>query len=198
MKTLMIFAHLIFACLAIGTLIVQDYKLLMLREEEIKKSDLISIENTAKIMSLALGLLWLSGLALVLNGYLSAPEQYILNEKLWAKIIVVMVLTLNGVVLHFYCFKVLKEGTVLLMLPTFKTTILIMTGVTSTVSWLFAVYLGIARPWNYTKSLSDIMIIYGLLWFIPFLLGNVFLTLDKIRLYIKMCKNPDEETTIRN
>lgn len=54
MKILIVYFHLISACLAIGTLIIQDYKFLMLRTEKLKAEDLLGLENTAKVMTFTL------------------------------------------------------------------------------------------------------------------------------------------------
>jgi hypothetical protein len=108
--------------------------------------------------------LWISGLTLVLLGYLDNPQQYLMNEKLWAKFTVVSVLTLNGIALHYFSFPRVTSRKGLLGLPTFEQILVTLTGALSSVSWLFACYLGIARPWNYTVDYSFIMFIYtGLL-----------------------------------
>jgi hypothetical protein len=112
-------------------------------------------------MFIALVLLWISGLTLVLLGYLENPQQYLMNEKLWAKFTVVSVLTLNGIALHYYSFPRVTSRRGLLGLPTFEQILVVLTGALSTTSWLFACYLGIARPWNYTVDFSFVMFIYS-------------------------------------
>ncbi len=84
-----------------------------------------------------------------------------MNEKLWAKFTVVSVLTLNGIALHYYSFPRVTSRRGLLGLPTFEQILVVLTGALSTTSWLFACYLGIARPWNYTVDFSFVMFIYS-------------------------------------
>jgi uncharacterized membrane protein len=105
--------------------------------------------------------LWISGLALVLLGYLENPQQYLMNQKLWAKFTVVSVLTLNGIALHYFSFPRVTSRRGLLGLPTFEQILVALTGALSSVSWLFACYLGIARPWNHTVDYSFVMFIYS-------------------------------------
>jgi hypothetical protein len=49
-------------------------------------------------------------------------------------------------------------------IPGHEQILVALTGAISSTSWLFACYLGIARPWNYTVDYAYIMFIYiGLL-----------------------------------
>lgn len=110
-------------------------------------------------MFIALIVLWISWLSLVLLGYLDNPAQYLMNEKLWAKFTVVSALTLNGIALHYFSFPRITCMCGFLLVPGFEQILVVLTGVISSVSWLFACYLGIACPWNYTVGYSDIILI---------------------------------------
>jgi hypothetical protein len=70
-------------------------------------------------------------------------------------------LTLNGIALHYFSFPRVTSRRGLLGLPTFEQILVVLTGALSSVSWLFACYLGIARPWNYTVEFSFVMFIYS-------------------------------------
>ncbi len=63
--------------------------------------------------------------------------------------------------LHYYSFPRVTSRRGLLGLPTFEQILVVLTGALSTTSWLFACYLGIARPWNYTVDFSFVMFIYS-------------------------------------
>ena len=161
MKTLIVYAHLLAACVAIGILLIQDLALAKSKGSPLSATAIKDLTKSAEIMFIALILLWISGLSLVLIGYLDNPEQYLMNEKLWAKFTVVSVLTLNRIALHYFSFPRVTSRKGLLGLPTFEQILVTLTGALSSVSWLFACYLGIARPWNYTVDYNYIMFIYS-------------------------------------
>lgn len=56
-------------------------------------------EFLSKIVSLGLAILWISGIALIWHNLALHPE-YLTNQKLWAKIAIVIMLTFNGVLIH--------------------------------------------------------------------------------------------------
>jgi hypothetical protein len=164
MKTLIIYVHLIAACVAVGILLIQDLALVKARGSTLSFHGIHELKQAAKTIFMSLIVLWISGLALVLIGYLENPSQYLMNQKLWAKLSVVAILTLNGIVLHYFSFPRVVSHRGILGLGNIEKTLVVLSGSTSTVSWLFACYLGIARPWNYTVEYSFVMLVYlGLL-----------------------------------
>ncbi|MEN0035461.1 MAG: DUF2214 domain-containing protein [Cellvibrio sp.] len=164
MKTLIVYAHLLAACVAVGLLLIQDLALAKTRGKVLSALAKKELTKAADIMFIALIALWITGLALVLQGYMENPQQYLMNEKLWAKFTVVAVLTLNGVALHYYSFPHVTCARGFISVPRHEQILVALTGAISSTSWLFACYLGIARPWNYTADYSYIMFIYiGLL-----------------------------------
>jgi len=164
MKTLIVYVHLISACIAVGILLIQDLSLAKTRGKALMPSEIDELKRAATTISRALVVLWISGLTLVLMGYLDNPREYLLNEKLWAKFAVVVVLTLNGFILHNFSFPRVVSNRGILGLGNIEKTLVALTGSTSTISWLFACYLGIARPWNYTVDFGYVMFVYlGLL-----------------------------------
>ncbi|HSC67417.1 MAG TPA: DUF2214 domain-containing protein [Cellvibrio sp.] len=160
-KTLIVYAHLLAACVAIGILLIQDLALAKSKGSALSATAIRELTKSAEIMFIALVVLWISGLSLVLLGYLENPQQYLMNEKLWAKFTVVSVLTLNGIALHYFSFPRVTSRRGLLGLPTFEQILVALTGALSSVSWLFACYLGIARNWNYTVDYHFVMFIYS-------------------------------------
>lgn len=160
MKTLIVYVHLIAACVAVGILLMQDLALAKTRGNTLSAQAIDELQRAARTISLALVALWVSGLMLVVIGYFDNPEAYLLNEKLWAKFTVVIILTINGVALHHFSFpRVVSKGGIL-GLGNIEKTLVIFTGVVSSISWLFACYLGIARPWNHTVDYGFVMFVY--------------------------------------
>ncbi len=171
-KTLIVYAHLLAACVAVGILLIQDLALAKSKGSALSATAIKDLTKSAEIMFIALVVLWISGLTLVLLGYLENPQQYLMNEKLWAKFTVVSVLTLNGIALHYFSFPRVTSRKGLLGLPTFEQILVALTGALSSVSWLFACYLGIARNWNYTVDYSFVMFIYSGLLVIAFIVAG--------------------------
>jgi len=174
MKTLVIYAHLLATCVAIGLLLLQDAALAKSRGRALSVKAIKDLATAAEIMFVALVVLWITGLGLVLLGYLENPQQYFMNEKLWAKFTVVSVLTLNGVLLHYFSFPRVTARRGLLGRTKLEQRLVAATGAISSTSWLFACYLGIARPWNYTVDYGFVMFIYaGFLIVAVFTAGEV-------------------------
>ena len=161
LKTFIVYAHLLSACVAVGILLIQDLALAKSKGNPLSNSAIKELTSSAEIMFMALIALWISGLSLVLVGYLDNPQQYLMNPKLWAKFTVVALLTLNGIALHYFSFPRVISRKGLLGLPTFEQVLVTLTGALSSASWLFACYLGIARNWNHTVSYSFVMFIYS-------------------------------------
>lgn len=172
LKTLIVYAHLLAACVAVGVLLIQDLALAKSKGSRLSETAIKDLTKSADIMFIALVVLWISGLALVLVGYIDNPQQYLLNEKLWAKFTVVSVLTLNGIALHYFSFPRMISSRGLLGQPAIEQILMALTGAISTVSWLFACYLGIARNWNYTVDYSFVMFIYSGLLICAFIVAG--------------------------
>lgn len=161
-KTLIVYAHLLAACVAVGILLMQDMALAKTKGKCLSASIIQDLIKATNLVFFALIVLWVSGLVLVLVGYLEDPQQYLQNEKLWAKFTVVGILTLNGIVLHYFSFPRVISVHGLLGQPSLAQVLVVLTGTISSVSWLFSCYLGIARPWNYTADYGFVMTVYAL------------------------------------
>lgn len=162
LKTLIVYTHLIAACLAIGILLLQDLAIAKTKGKALSRKATQDLAHAADVMFMALIALWISGLALVIIGYLN-DANYIYNEKLWAKFSVVAVLTLNGILLHYFSFPRVISAKGIVGQGAFEQIAVVLTGAVSSTSWLFACFLGIARPWNHTMDYSLVMSIYGAL-----------------------------------
>ncbi len=74
-KTLIVYAHLLAACVAVGILLMQDLALAKTKGGALSSSAVKDLTKSAEIMFISLVLLWISGLALVLLGYLENPSS---------------------------------------------------------------------------------------------------------------------------
>jgi len=111
-------------------------------------------------MTYALYVLWLSGLGLIYLGYIAAPA-YIDNQKLWMKVVTVLVLTVNGALMHSFAFPHMLKKTAFLAMPLPTVLGLGLFASISSASWLYASFLGIARAWNNTVPFEYVLSVYG-------------------------------------
>lgn len=159
-KTLFVYAHLIAACLAVGVLLMQDLALVKWRGRAMDATAVENLRTNSGIVTGALVVLWITGLVIVAIGYLDNPA-YLLNQKLWGKFAVVSILTINGMFLHHFSFPRLVSPQGFLGIGWNEQLFVLMTAVVSLVSWLYACYLGIARPWNNVAPFGYVMGIYA-------------------------------------
>ena len=105
---LLVFAHLLAASMALGAIVATDLRLLSkLAQDRVRIAP--PNEFVARLVMVALLVLWVTGAAIVAHGLLERAD-YLGNPKLQAKILLVALLTLNAVVLHRVTFPRLARG----------------------------------------------------------------------------------------
>lgn len=132
----LLFAHLIAFALAIAEVLSADWRLL--RGGTI---DVAALESISRLVKWLLAVLWVTGLALI---YMKIGLDFgalVANSKLMAKLAVVGLLTMNGVLLHLIAFPRIARG------DCDRQTVLIVTilGTVSTTTWIYASFVGAAR-----------------------------------------------------
>lgn len=154
-KLLLLFAHLLGTSLALGAIVATDIRLLRrLADERVR----IAPPNpfVMRLITLALGVLVASGVALVALGLESDPD-YLMNPKLQAKLLLVALLGMNAWVLHRYTFPGLARGR---RVARWKRADFMRVALPVSLSnclWMYCAFLGIARPWNHTVSFGFVL-----------------------------------------
>lgn len=164
-RTLLVFTHLLVCVFALARVYQADVAVFFGRYSVAK------LKRASKEVSWLLLGLWLSGLSLIITdiGLTSIAET--ISGKLVLKLLVVSVLTLNGMVLHRIAFPVLSRRK---CIPTSQAVLLAITGAISTSHWLTAAYVGVARPLR-EFQLEQLLPIY-LLFLVVIILSGVMMT----------------------
>lgn len=161
MRLGIVYVHLIACCVAIGLVLTSDIAMVkqLLKGEGAKQCS-EHLEHLKNVVGFSLLVLWISGIAIIALDASSAGMQYFLNPKLQAKISIVVLLTINGVVLHNLVLPALQKTGSLLKLPVSMRNLAIVSGALSGVSWFYAALLGVGRPLAWKYSLVELMAAY--------------------------------------
>ena len=158
--TLLVGLHLVGLCFGLGGATMLDFWILRWMRwgglpPEIARIFLF----VSKVCSVGLILLWLSGLGFLAVYAVESPEKF-QNPKLWAKITVVVVLTLNGLLIHGAILPGILRDVGRPMLDGIsgkRTGIFLISGAVSGVSWYAAFTLGLMRELNNVVAYSTLI-----------------------------------------
>jgi hypothetical protein len=169
----LVYPHLIACCVAIGLVLTSDIAMVnhLLSGRPEAAQDQGHLPRLQKTVAQALVCLWVTGLAIVALDAASQGVAYFFNPKLQAKMAIVILLTINGGLLHRAVLPALQRAGSLLHLRIGSRILAVFAGVVSGVSWFYAAMLGIARPLNWKFSLIEILAAY------PALIAAGFLTM---------------------
>ena len=133
------------------------------------------LQDLSMAVSVGLAMLWCSGAMLVWDNAIRAPAT-LGNEKLWAKLLIVTVLSLNAVVLHKLALPLVQArvGQALFERRQHGTRVLCaLIAAVSFTSWVSALYLGAARELNGAVTMLDVLSFYVGGLFLVWLTGSV-------------------------
>ena len=156
--------HVVGVAFGVGGATACDFLFLRaIQRNAINFSEYLLIHAITRLVTAGLILTILSGIGFLINYQINDPKL-LANEKVWAKVTIVAVLTLNGVLLHAYILPFMRSrvGTALINKTMFGTRhIFILAGVISGISWYAAVVLGLWRQLNFKVSYGDVMTAYA-------------------------------------
>ncbi|RJG49561.1 hypothetical protein [Motilimonas pumila] len=183
MKTLLLYTHVIALAAAIGAMIMTEY--LISRRFRNFSDDLFEVIKLAHhTINWALLALWGSGIGFLILGYQQDPD-YVMNQKVWAKMLIVTIVTINGYYIAkrvLPCIRGLSEQR-----PFVKSlneaTLFRFSVAVSLAGWLIAVFFGIAKFLSYQNNFFELLAAYvGLVTFFfvaSFTLKDSPLTMEK-------------------
>lgn len=120
-------------------------------------------EFASKIVAVGLGLLWASGAGFLVYYWIADPGA-LLNPKIWAKLAIVVVLTLNGFFIHRFVLATLhaQVGKRLLDGVSHRRRMqLLLVGTASAVSWCVPFLLGALPALNFIVPAGVILLVYA-------------------------------------
>lgn len=159
LKTGLVFVHFVVSALALAAILRADVHILARYNQPLSSDDCDKIHGTKRVVTPALWLLWLTGLAICALGWMGNPA-YLMNQKLWMKVIVVLMLTVNGVFLHRVAFSYVRQGVRLSDAAPRAAALMTLMGTLSSSGWVFASFLGIARALNNKQNFLDVLGLY--------------------------------------
>ena len=176
-----LYGHLLFCAVALTMVLREDWRIAtgnFCRQE---------LKDTARIIALLLAMLWFSGLIVI---YLDTGFDWqVLSQKskLLLKLVSVVILTINGYVLHRISFPVLTGAS---PLTVGETTLLATTGSLSTSHWLMAAFIGLARPLG-RLPLETLLMVYAVLCGLTILAAFLLVPVIRRRLSGWRIENPE-------
>lgn len=158
--------HFVGLVLGLGAATLLDLVILrFLATREVSADHCRVVEFTAKVVSIGLTLLWVSGLGFLLH-YGTFDPAKLGNQKIWAKIAIVGVLTLNGVFIHRSILPLVRrnigrglfEG-----LGAGQRALMLTAGAVSATSWYVPMLLGTFPQLDFVVSAWVILAAYSVL-----------------------------------
>lgn len=162
-KTVLTFIHLTSFALSFGLVVFGDFIMMKVPlTGRASGRDIELLRTMSRFIFLALGALVFSGIGFLAYYYFDAPEA-LSNPKLYAKMVIVTVLAVNGQWLHHRGLKLLSLGAGSSLrdpahLPLLRK--LLISGGISGLSWWSAFILGTFRELNFVVSFRLILLVY--------------------------------------
>jgi hypothetical protein len=123
------------------------------------------VDFSSKIVTIGLGLLWISGIGFLIHYGVFEPAK-LENPKIWAKIAIVAVLSVNGLLVHFFVLPRIRNqvGKRLLDgLSPSDCSLVLLAGTVSAISWYVPLILGAIPQINYVVPAEVILSSYAFL-----------------------------------
>jgi len=151
----LVFVHFLAAAIALGAIVATDLRLLAkLAQDRVR----IAPPNAfvARIVLVSLVALCATGAALVADAALARPAA-LANPKLHAKVLLVALLVANAFVLQRFTFPRLAQGRSVARWRASEWLAIAVPVAASNALWLFIALLGVARQWNDTMPLVELL-----------------------------------------
>jgi hypothetical protein len=183
-KTALRFFHFIGLAFGLGAATLLDLMLLkFFVRERISRQAWNIVHFSSHVVNIGLIILWITGWGFLTHYALFDPAK-LLNEKIWAKLVIVYALSVNGIFIHAVILPKIKAqiGKSLFDgMGNCKRTAFIVSGAVSATSWYLPVVLGAFPQLNFKVPASTILSSYCILLTVMILAMHAALALiDRI------------------
>ena len=162
----LLLVHFVGLALSIGSLFILDLRFAtLLIGRQVRHFDIVLAQRFAPAVKLGLVLLWTSGLGLLFESAVKAPHL-LADPKLQAKVIIVVILTINGILVEKLCLPAISRsegrGLFASLTRVARFQLITIAGI-SYVSWYFAALLAVANKVdiNLAADAATILQCYG-------------------------------------
>ena len=177
-KSFIVFLHLSGLALGIGGSWILDlFVIKHVHHRKITEERFYLINFISKLVNAGLIVLWFSGFLFLTYYYLFTPEN-LLNEKVWGKLVIVTVLTVNGYFVHTALLPRIKScigSTIIEVLSHRDIHLMASIGTISFFSWLFPIVLGVSKSLNFSATIVNITGFYLIVIMLALALVNFIL-----------------------
>lgn len=165
MKLILLNIHLLSFAVALGSMLIAEHLIserVLFAQTKKFTTDVYEVVLLAShTVSVALLFLWISGIGFVVLGYLNDPG-YIENQKIWAKVSIVILMSINGVYIHRRLLPRLLDvsrGSALMRNDVESANFRLSFSI-STAGWLLAAFYGTARFLNNGYQYAELLSLY--------------------------------------
>lgn len=171
--------HFLGLALGLGTATIMDLLIIRFFLDNVITDEMCNIFSfCTKVVTAGLFLLWVTGLGFLLYYYLFAPDG-LANEKVFAKIVIVAILTINGVFIHKTILPLVaaQKGKSLLQDVLLRQRrVIVASAVISGVSWYGPLVIAGIPQLSFTVPLTQILVIYAIVLAVVLLLSQFVLS----------------------
>jgi hypothetical protein len=162
-KTIIKVFHLAGLALGLGGAVLLDMLAIrFLIKQKISAEFYEIFKHSSQVVFWGLCLLWLSGIAYLIYYYL-ADYHSLFNQKVWAKLFIVVILSMNGWWIHRRILPLMQgsiNGYLFKTLSVNQRRVLLCSSVISILSWGIPLLLGACKELNFCISAFTILFIY--------------------------------------
>jgi hypothetical protein len=155
--------------------------------KRVNEYTIFQAEILSRLVTVGLVILWTTGFGLIWIDTIAKPE-FITNPKLWAKVAIVVALTVNGYIVHKKILPLLKASVGKGLFDELKPRAIwgiALVGAVSTVSWIFPFVLGKASELNYVVPAWEILVSWAMALLVTWLaLGAIIRLVNKFHDYV--------------
>jgi len=174
LKAMIAYVHVL-AMIAGFTAMIVTETMIWRKYKEFSTEDYKTIYSLSNIVSVSLALLWLTGAALIVVGYMDNPD-YIQNQKIWAKVVMVSIMTLNGVYISRFIMPRIEglQTCNTLVGSHFESAMFRLSFSLSVSGWMLGAFFGVARFMNGGYAMLSVFSLYVMVVGFIFISSYIF------------------------